>query len=719
VGAIGVLGVAAIGLVDLVGAPTGAQSADVRAELVSVDAGNVALSGSNTNPSISDAGSVVVFTNQRPAAVSEPPEYDLIVRKKAVDAAAVEVVRVDLNSSHPVAAAVSGDGCTMAYSVMVDRPVLDPPADLPGGAGQPAVDGGEAGAAPIEPEVVELRTVALCGTAGIEPEVTVLDRVEGATPFTTPSLSADGATVVWAVRDAVRSYAGTSTPEAADFIEVAAPGPDFMIGGHLDMTADGSTIVFEAGPLTADPDDPADAIDPSVFITTITAPAVATDPTVVATELFAPSDAGSSWPTISGDGALVVYQSDQPLPIAGVPADGNYLVLADRSVAPVAHRVLTTGAVRPALAANGTALVYDVFESVQLRRSDSVAPFAGFTERIANPKVGVDFDEGAAASVTGAVLSADGGVVVFDQPAAAQLSTPVLVDAHVWSQQAAPLFAPPPTSTTIDNTTTSTIAVTQPTVSVPTTPRTTTRNTPRTTTRNTPRTTTRNTTRPTSPSTTAPAQLATFVPAAFEFAPTIINAGRRTASVDLLNSTVGTVSVTSIAIDVAGTTDFAAEPAGCLTLAPGERCVVVLTFAPTVTGELTANVVATFSDGTTTTAALRGVGAPEPTVSVQPGVASSGQVVTIFGSGFPAGASIDLDWHDGQVRSVVVIDDLGGFAEPLVILPNTTSGPAEVFIAGQVDLFGDVTTTVLVSGSSSRGNTAVLGGGIAGGAFGR
>ena len=137
-----------------------------------------------------------------------------------------------------------------------------------------------------------------------------------------------------------------------------------------------------------------------------------------------------------------------------------------------------------------------------------------------------------------------------------------------------------------------------------------------------------------------------------------------------------------------------------------------ITFAPTVTGELTASVTATFSDGATATAALRGIGAPEPTVSVEPGVASNGQVVAVFGSGFPAGASIDLDWHDGQVRSTILVDDIGGFTETLVILPNTASGPAQLHVAGQVDLFGDVSTTVLVADSSSRGNTAVFGGSL-------
>ncbi len=707
-GAIGALGVAAIGLVDIVGAPTGAQSADVRAELVSADGVNVALTGISTNPSISGAGDVVVFSNETPAIDELPAEHDLVVRKRSVGDTPAEVLLIDLNSPQPIIAALSGDGCTVAYSAMVDRPVVDPPAEEPPAAEPEPAPEPEPEPEPLHPEVVELRTLALCGAPGIEAATTVLDRVEGMTPLAAPALSSDGTTIVWPADDSVLAYAATSTPDVPDVIEISAPGAEFLIGGHLDISADGSIIVFEAGPLTADPEDAADEIAASVFITTIEPADVVTDPPVITTELFAPSADGSSWPTISSDGALVIYQSDQQLPIDGVPAEGDYLVIADRTVAPVGHQVLTTGAVRPDLSGDGTAVVYDVLGSVQIRRSDSTVPFAEFTEKIVNPKIDVEFDEGAADSVTGAVVSADGGVVAFDQPASVQLSTPILAGAHVWLQDAAPLFAPPPTSTTIDNTTTTTIAVTQPTVSVATTTPATTRVTTRNTTPNTTRTTPRSTTRATTTTTTVPLPVV-FDPAAFDFAPTIINAGRRTASVDLFNPSAAPVTVVSIVVDVAGAADFTIDPTECTTLAAGARCAVGITFGPTTTGELTANVVATMSDATTATVALRGVGAPEPTMSVQPGVASNGQVITVFGSGFPAGASVDFDWNRGQVRSAILIDDVGGFSKTVIVLPNTASGPADIAVAGQVDLFGDVTATVLVSDSSSRGNTAVLG----------
>ncbi len=687
----------------MIGAPTGAQSADVRAVLVSVDSAGAALAGTNTGPSVSDDGNRIVFTHRSAAAPDVAAPYDLVVRRRATGTEPAASLVIGVASSDPVAAAISGDGCTVAYSVMVPRP---------------------AGEAQVEAlTVVELRTVDVCGAPGVVPEPVVIDRVEGAAPLAAPALSTDGSTSAWATGTTVRVYRSSLAAPKPVAVEIDTPLADDRVGPQLDITGDGLTVVFESGPVTADPNDGAAAIDADVYLATLTSTGDATPPTVVV-ELFAPSDAGSSWPTISADGTLVVYQSDRQLPIAGIPATGNYLVVAERAAAGTTHRLLTDVAVRPDLSADGSTVVYDVIGSVQIRRSDaaSAVPFGSFTEKIVNRKLGVDFVEGAGASITGPVVSSTGGVVVFDQPPAAQLSSPVPAGQHVWLQESAPLFAPTPSPTTVSSpTSTTTIAATSPTVSVSNTTATTTRNTTRTTTRNTTpnttRTTTRNTTRST-PSTVVGAT-ATFEPATFEFAPTIINAGRRTADVALVSgsasgNTAASVSVASIVVDAGADGDFTVDPTTCTSLAPGSRCNVSVTFAPVATGERTATMIATMTDGSTATIALRGVGAPEPSLTVVPGVAANGQVISVLGSGFPAGATVEVEGLDGRVISAVLIDDTGGFAEALVVLPNTPTGPATVTVLGQTDLFGDVSAAVLVTASSNGGNPAVLGGGVLG-----
>lgn len=725
-GAIGVLGVAAIGLVDTFGAPTGAQSADVVAELVSVDAEGAALGGSNTRPSVSDDGNTIVFTNFSPAGVVEPGVFDLVVRRRSVDVGVARSLLIAVGSKAPLAAAVSGDGCVVAYSAVVPRPAEEK-ADAAADADADAVE--VADAVQVADEAIELRTLNLCGAPGIEPATVVLDRIDASSPgpvvpLPAPALASNGSIVAFATSSSIAMYEAASTPDTPLVATMAAPD-GLRIGDRLDLTADGRTVVFEAGPPTdaspddASPDDAApddaapdegapddgapDGIDPSVYLATVEPGVLEADLPVIGVELFAPSDAGSSWPSISATGDLVVYQSSQQLPIVGVPAAGSYVVLAERSETGTTHRVLTDTAVRPDLAADGAAIAYDLLGSVQIRRSNSAEPFEDFTERIVNPKVGVEFVEGAGASVSGVALSGDGKSVVFDQPAGVALSDPQLPGEHVWVQAIDPLFAPPPTPPTIDTTTTSTIAITQPTV-----------------TRNTTRNTTRTTSRDSVATTATPVVLpVAFLPAAFEFAPTIINAGRRTAAVDLSNPTATDVTVTSIVVEAAGAADFTVDSTACPTIAAGATCAVSVVFAPSTVGERTTTVIATLSDGSTAAIALRGIGAPEPILAVLPGVASNGQVVAVVGSGFPAGATVEFRWNGAVITTAILIDDQGGFTETRVVLPNSMSGPTKLVVEAQVDLFGEVSTTLLVSDSSSRGNTAVVGGGVTGASLGR
>jgi hypothetical protein len=170
--------------------------------------------------------------------------------------------------------------------------------------------------------------------------------------------------------------------------------------------------------------------------------------------------------------------------------------------------------------------------------------------------------------------------------------------------------------------------------------------------------------------------------------------------------------VTSVAIDPAADSGFSVVDTTCAgPLAGSSRCVVNLAFQPTVQGQNTANVVATFADGSIAPLALLGVGAPPPTMTVLPEVAAERQVITVFGAGFPAGAVVDFSWDRGRVTRTITIDDQGGFAETLVVLPNTEGADVEMVVAGQTDLFADVVATVLISGSAGGSDTAVYAGG--------
>ena len=144
------------------------------------------------------------------------------------------------------------------------------------------------------------------------------------------------------------------------------------------------------------------------------------------------------------------------------------------------------------------------------------------------------------------------------------------------------------------------------------------------------------------------------------------------------------------------------------TLSPGDRCSVDLVFAPSTEGELSVQLVASLDSGAEVAATISGVGAPPPTLEIIPGVATVGQVVTVSGGGFPAGAAVDMTFA-GLEREVVV-NDVGVFNVPLVVMRNTNPGPLAASVAAQVDVFGPVETTMLVTRTTSRSNPAILSG---------
>ncbi len=91
-----------------------------------------------------------------------------------------------------------------------------------------------------------------------------------------------------------------------------------------------------------------------------------------------------------------------------------------------------------------------------------------------------------------------------------------------------------------------------------------------------------------------------------------------------------------------------------------------------------------------------------------PGVAAVGQVVTLSGSGFPTGITVELTWAS-RVQEVVV-DDAGTFNVPVVVMSHTATGPATVSVEGQSDMFATVAGSMLVTDTSDRLGPPVIDG---------
>jgi hypothetical protein len=224
--------------------------------------------------------------------------------------------------------------------------------------------------------------------------------------------------------------------------------------------------------------------------------------------------------------------------------------------------------------------------------------------------------------------------------------------------------------------------------------------------------------RPTTPATTAPPPPGagiTFSPAAFDFAPTIIGAGRRTGSIEILNSSARSVSINDVRLEpaaVPGSGPFEIASTTCTDdpVPANGRCSVDLAFAPTELGTQSAQLTVGVEGGTDLSATVSGTGAPAPTLTVIPGVASVGQVATISGGGFPTGVSVAISWGDDVVPILVTVDDTGAFKVPVIVRPHTPTGPISVVVAAQADLFAEVATTMLVTDTSSRTSPGVLNG---------
>jgi len=200
----------------------------------------------------------------------------------------------------------------------------------------------------------------------------------------------------------------------------------------------------------------------------------------------------------------------------------------------------------------------------------------------------------------------------------------------------------------------------------------------------------------------------TFEPVSVQFSPTIVSAGRQSSVVTLSNPTARPVTVTELSIRENPDGAFTIPDGACVgtPVLPDGVCEVVVTFAPTTVGPATAQIVAVLSDGTEASGDLAGTGAAPPVVAVVPGVASSGQVVAIQGSGFPAGAQVALSWLDGDPVTIGV-DETGSFVETLIVLPHTSRGPASAVVAGQADLFATVVGKVVITDTSDRSSSVL------------
>ena len=673
----------------------GAQSTSdpIRAEIVSIDASGTTqtLPEGSASPTISETGGVVV--------------YDAVETDSSDEAVPFAGRRVWIRdriggTSRPVAETnsiapgISGNGCVVAYTVVssdraelavVDRCVNPIEFPLPIGA---LVD-----------------TVALDAAA------------IGAWPVAAPSLSFDGSTIVWSNGREIRRYARPAAggPHALGqtFDVVAGGAPDVMTGAQTDVSADGRTVAFLAGPGSS-PFEPSPA---NVYVWTLATPQL--DP-----ELISPTPAGeaasssSGAPTITADGSFVVFESTAvDLAVAGAtPVTLPFVVGIDRTAR--TGQILVDDASRPAVSADGNHVVYQRRGAVRVVSSDATST------------VDQGIDELSAAQPTGAVaISQFGRWLVFASASdLADSSTPAAS-----SQAASVAWAIDRASSNVDvvDTTTSTTSTTpsttvapsptvpdtgsEPTTTVPATTSPATVIVPRFPTVSAPFPTVRFPTVPRRSSTStfsqfdpAPVPDLTAFAAPVTFEPTVIDAGRRTESVVLSNPTSGSIQVTSASLESSGVFEIVSDSCSETSIGAGGICSIDVRFAPTDVGPASAVLTFELAGEFPVVALVDGDGVPEPTIDLVPPVAGAGQTVTVFGAGFPPGSIVELLQPGSSTAEPITVELDGTFAHVIVVLPNTPIGPVTLSVPGQPDSFAEVGGELLVSSRGSASADAAL-----------
>jgi hypothetical protein len=745
VGAVGAMVLSTVVAADAFGVSRGAQTAD---------AGGIEFLGTDSTARVSDDEQMVVFGSVDAAGVSSIVIHD----RRAGTSTLVA------DSGGGVNPSISGNGCIIAWSTTGVFEVIEPL-----GVADPPVTGHAATGHPeqvlVAPATIQAIDRCLDGMPIATPTRFESVAVEDAAVLGPPALSSVGAAIAVSSGDAILrldlddpsgegdfQYAITSTFDA-----VVDPTEEVVTSNSLGISADGTLIVFASGTNPADIESFSVSSHAGGIVTQILA--AATDPSVsddglvmaarratgivVADLSTAPvvpvAIVDGVRPEVSGDGNHVVFETDSGISVASWIGRGARLfeTFATASVAatigpsvsgPTISRLgsLVLNDLATPIAEVGTETDIALFPIAADASFDSELTDLGSGDLGTLVTAGVTFTNRGAASFGIAELTVDGtfkiaadgcGVIVrpgvtctiqveftverLENAFAMVKITPAVVGAAnvttlVTALGVAPIVLSPtttPSGTTGGSTTGGSSGGTATTGS--TTGGSTTRGSS---------TTGGNAT---TTSTTVPGADVKFSPATFDFAATIIDAGRRTGLVEIINSGTRPITVVGVRLEPADPGPFEIVETTCVgeSVPAGERCGITIAYSPTEIGTQAVQAIASL-DGAELTAAVSGTGASAPTLAVVPGVATLGQAVTLTGAGFPTGLTVELTWA-GEQRQVVV-NDAGLFALPVVVLPKIRSGPAEASVAAQIDQFGDVSTTMLVTQTSDRLSPTVL-----------
>jgi hypothetical protein len=779
-GVVGAMAVGAVVAVTSFGVPGGAQT-DATTTITNP--------GFDETPDVSHDGSKIVFVSSLNVDGSESSlslhDRGTLTADGTVLPATTTPIVDSLGAMNP---AISGNGCIVTWSVPAVGIVVEPSTDPEAAPGDetsvdPADEPTDGGTVSVPEPVVDTIVAEVAGLQSAPPRMVVLDRCadpalnpeglrvdlpleEGDELFGRAATSVDGSVIaVSNGTDVVRFELATGGGylETSRFDGSDADGTDHLVDDRVDVSDDGSVIVFSGGLDLAD-----------ISLMTVFAHVVAAEAATTTTPVLTSATA----PSVSGDGTLIVGSTG---------ADASSVSLVERTAAPLVPIDLGPGR-RPAISADGNHVVFEEGANLAIvsRTGQGEAPFDAtqrtllsttitptrsgpvidrlgttvISDRGFDPQAPPDdtdisvtvvdadasfdaamFDLGTGdvgavltstvtfsnrgpASVGVASITVDGTFAISADRCGSVVrpGTTCAVDVSFVVERLQDAFGVVTLTPTSFGVTAFTTEVTALGEAAPVSTTSTTTTTPGSTTGGATTGSTSSTggttsstggssaTSTTTTTTVVPGAGVSASPSSFDFVPTIIDAGRRTGLVEIVNNGSGAATIVGVRLDPAEAGPFQVVETTCAgeSVAAGERCRVTLSFAPTATGDQGVSLIASIEGGTDITVAVTGTGAPAPVVAVVPGVATVGQVVTLSGAGFPTGITVDVTWASTVTQ--IVVDEAGTFNLPVVVMSHTRSGPAVASVAGQTDLFGTATGTMLVTATSDRSSPAVLDG---------
>jgi hypothetical protein len=177
----------------------------------------------------------------------------------------------------------------------------------------------------------------------------------------------------------------------------------------------------------------------------------------------------------------------------------------------------------------------------------------------------------------------------------------------------------------------------------------------------------------------------TSSPAAAGFGSVLLDSRPRVRLVTITDNGPGPGTVTG----AAASGPFRVLPLLCVgvTLQPGSRCRVLVTFRPSSAG-LATGTLSVITQDDDLPPVIAGIPAtatvPPPLLVVSPGVGSAGDACVVTGSSFPPFRRITLTWSPGLGSAVAITSRKGGFSSAMVIFPDDVVGPRSLIASGIV-----------------------------------